>query len=159
MSKKKVFEIDDRIDLILRSTLRAAVFGSRGNENASNSLLDVIVAAMNTDKEWKAFKESFRSAVQCEAEEALAEIKTKTARLHDEIERDKKHWQDRIDELTREKEKWVASSEAFKETHSLIALVDTIFEDEHECEIHRLECKKAIFNRVMSKLDEKRKDA
>ena len=159
MSKKKEFQIDDRIDLILRSTLRAAVFASRGSEDQKNAILDVIVAAMNTDKEWKAFKESFRSAVQCEAEEALAEIKTKTARLHDEIQRDKKDCQDRIDELKREKEKWIASSEAFKETDSLLELVEKVFEDEMNSDPQRLECKKAIFNRAIAKLDEKRKEA
>jgi hypothetical protein len=159
MSKKKEFEIDDRIDLILRSTLRAAVFASRGSEDQKNAILDVIIAAMNTEKEWKAFKESFRSAVQNEAEETLAEIKTKTARLHDEIQRDKKDLQDRIDELKREKEKWIASSEAFKETDSLLELVEKVFEDEMNSDPQRLECKKAIFNRAIAKLDEKRKEA
>lgn len=159
MSKKKEFEIDDRIDLILRSTLRAAVFASRGSEDQKNAILDVIVAAMNTDKEWKAFKESFRSAVQNEAEETLAEIKTKTAKMYDELERKEQEWKNCIDILNEEKKKWAESTEAFKETDSLLELVEKVFEDEMNSDPQRLECKKAIFNRAIAKLDEKRKEA
>lgn len=155
MSKKKYFEIDDRIDLILRSTLRAAVFASRGSEDQKNAILDVIVAAMNTDKEWKAFKESFRSAVQNEAEETLAELKTKTAKMHDELETRKKYYTNCIDILKEEKKKWAESTDAFKENEALIELVDTVFENEVDSGRHRLECKKAIFTRTMMKLDER----
>lgn len=153
--KKKSFEIDDRIDIILRSTLRAVVSTNRGSDKDKNYLLDVIAAVLIDDNEWKAFKESFRSAVQNEAEQVLAEIKTNEARLNDELERQIQSWEKSIKEVKREKEKWLASSEAFKEIQSLIQLVDTVFQDEVDCGLHRLECKKAIFNRVISKLDEK----
>lgn len=155
MSKKRVFKIHDRIDLILRSTLRAAVFANRVNEHMNDSILDAVVASMNTDDEWKAFKESFRSAVQNEAEGALSQIKNKNAEMRDELQREKKRYEELIEEVKQEKNEWVASSEAFKEIQSLLDLIDRVFVDEPESKSHRLECKKAIFNRVMSKLDEK----
>ena len=154
MKKNKAFEIHDRIDLILRSTLRAFVFANRVNEPMNDSILDAVIASMNTEDEWKAFKESFRSAVQNEAEETLAELKTKTAKMRDELEREKKQWEELIEKVTQEKNEWVASSETFKEIESLLDLIDRVFADESECASHRLECKKAIFNRAVSKLYE-----
>lgn len=154
-NKVKSFQIHDRIDLILRNTLRAFIFANRVNEQMNDSILDSVVASMNTDDEWKAFKESFRSAVQNEAEETLAELKTKTAKMRDELEREKKQWEESIEEVKQIKNEWVASSETFKEIESLLDLIDRVFADESECASHRLECKKAIFNHAVSKLYEK----
>ncbi len=155
MKKNKTFEIHDRIDLILRSTLRAAIFANRVNEHMNDSILDSVVASMNTDDEWKSFKESFRSAVQNEAEGALSQVKKKNAEMMDELEREKKRWEELIEEVKQEKNEWVASSETFKEIECLLDLIDRVFADESECASHRLECKKAIFNRAVSKLYEK----
>ena len=67
----------------------------------------------------------------------------------------KKRWEELIEEVKQQKNEWVASSETFKEIESLLDLIDRVFADESECAFHRLECKKAIFNRAVSKLYEK----
>lgn len=160
MRKKKPFEITDRIDLVLRNALHESVCVKYREEDSPDCirLLDQIVAMMKIDGEWAKFKETFRSQVENEAKEALDKIKTSIARERDQLAEERKHWRENIDDLEKMKKEWIDSNDAFKETRSLIELVDVVFDGDSDTISHRLDCKKAIFNRVLRGLDERARE-